>query len=126
MVKGVGAPQKGAVHGPVDPVETEVGKNEPKEYLQHAGQIAETGKNTNASRVEQIHAALEEALRGLARHDDDEQGENVKRQLTSPVHRVPGAATLLEVDDQDNENKSDGLVDLLFHAHSRSMAQNRS
>jgi len=113
------------MHGPVDPVKTEVGKNDPQEYLQHAREIADAGKGMDSSRFEYIQAALEKEFRCFPRNDHDEQCENVQGQLPSPVHRVSGAATLQEVNEQNNDNEGNGLIELLPSFHSKSMAQNR-
>lgn len=92
------------MHGPVDPVKTEVGKDDPQEYLQHAREIADTGKGIVSSRFEYIQAVLEKDFRCFSRNDHDEQGENVQGQLQSPVHRVSGAVTFQEVNEQNNDN----------------------
>lgn len=125
MVEGVSVPKERAMHGPVDPVKTEVGKDNSYEYLQHAREIEDTGKGMDSPQFEYIQAAPKEDFRCFPHNDHDEQGENVQGQLSSPVHNVSGAATLQEVNEQNNNNEGDGLIELLSSSHCRSMAQNR-
>lgn len=60
------------MHGPVDPVKTEVGKHHSQEYFQRTRKIADTGKGMDPSRVEYIQAALEKAFRCFSSNDHDE------------------------------------------------------
>ena len=113
----MGRPEERAVHGPVNPVETEVGKNKPEEYLHPTGEPVDAGHRECHAQVDCIEPVSEERLPYLSRDGSHSQCQNVQRQIAAPFYGVTGADAFQGIEEQNDYDKCCSLIELLFFTH---------
>ena len=105
------------MHSPVNPVEEEVGKDKPQNYLRCTWKPLYMGHGEYSAQLDGVESFCQQRFPHLSRGGSHGQRKEVQRQVAAPFDSVTGTAALQSVEDQNNYDKCYSLIDLLFFNH---------
>src|ERR1700690_1100132 len=105
MVECMYGPKKEAMDGPMDPVQTKIGNDEPQDYLDCARELMKITDCDIASEWEETQSISQERFPCLAGKDNHAKRQNVEGKIPAPVYFDSWSATLRDIEKKHNNEK---------------------
>lgn len=93
------------MHGPMDPIQAQIGNDEPHDYLGCARELMKITDCDIALKCEGTQAVLQQRLPRLPGKDNYAKSQNVKGKIPAPVYFYSWPAALRYIEEENNNKK---------------------